>query len=269
MTVLPARAAIGDHLREWRRRRHLSQLAFALQADISQRHLSCIESGKAAPSREMVLRLASRLEVPLRERNAMLVAAGYAPMYAESSLDDPAMAPARRAIEAVLAAHEPYPALAIDRHWHLLAANRVLPMLLAGVGAGLMAPPVNVLRLSLHPEGLAPRILNLPQWREHLLERLRLQIIATGDEVLVALLQELQAYPAPPALHAVTSPPAEDLGGIAVPLRLATPVGTLSLLSTTTVFGTPRDVTLSELALEAFYPADQATADRLGALATP
>lgn len=258
-------ATIGDLLRDWRARRHLSQLALAMEADISQRHLSCIESGKAAPSREMVLRLAGRLDLPLRERNAMLRAAGYAPLYAERPLDHPAMAPARRAVDAVLQAHEPWPALAVDRHWQLVAANRVLPMLLAGADPGQLAPPVNVLRLSLHPQGLAPRILNLAQWRTHLLERLRLQILATGDEVLVELLQELRDYPAP-------APQAEEAdtgawGGIAVPLRLATPLGPLSLLSTTTVFGTPRDVTLAELALEAFYPADDATAERLRGLA--
>jgi len=259
-------ATIGDLLREWRARRHLSQLALATEADISQRHLSCIESGKAAPSREMVLRLAGRLDLPLRERNAMLVAAGFAPLYAERPLDHPAMAPARRAVQAVLQAHEPWPALAVDRHWQLVAANRVLPALLAGAKPGLLAPPVNVLRLSLHPQGLAPRILNLAQWRAHLLERLRLQILATGDAVLVELLKELQDYPAP-------APQADEAdtgawGGIAVPLRLATSVGPMSLLSTTTVFGTPRDVTLAELALEAFYPADEATAQRLRGLAS-
>ena len=259
-------ATIGDLLREWRARRHLSQLALAMEADISQRHLSCIESGKAAPSREMVLRLAGRLDLPLRERNAMLMAAGFAPLYAERPLDHPAMAPARRAVQAVLQAHEPWPALAVDRHWQLVAANRVLPALLAGAEPGLLAPPVNVLRLSLHPHGLAPRILNLAQWRAHLLERLRLQILATGDAVLVELLQELRDYPAqaPQADEADTG----AWGGIAVPLRLATPVGTLWLLSTTTVFGTPRDVTLAELALEAFYPADEATAHRLRELAS-
>ncbi|MFN6997689.1 MAG: helix-turn-helix domain-containing protein [Aquincola tertiaricarbonis] len=262
---------IGEHLRQWRQRRRLSQLAFALQADVSQRHLSCLESGKAAPSREMVLRLAEQLQVPLRERNAMLVAAGYAPLYAERPLDDPALAPVRQAVQQVLQAHEPWPALAIDRHWQLVAANRMLPLLLAGVGSGLMAPPVNVLRLSLHPDGLAPRILNYRAWRAHLLERLRQQAGGTGDPVLAALLQELQALPSPASVEAAAPGPVDDPepGGIAMPLRLSTPVGPLSLLSTTTVFGTPRDITLAELALEAFYPADEATAQRLRRLAEP
>lgn len=264
-----AATPIGEHLRQWRQRRRLSQLAFALQAEVSQRHLSCLESGKAAPSREMVLRLAEQLQVPLRERNTLLVAAGYAPLYSERPLDDPALAPVRQAVQAVLQAHEPWPALAIDRHWHLVAANRALPLLLAGVDARLMALPVNVLRLSLHPDGLAPRVLNYGAWRHHLLERLRQQVAATGDPVLDTLLQELQALPPPAAHHGVDHGLGEDPvpGGIAMPLRLATPVGPLTLLSTTTVFGTPRDITLAELALEAFYPADEATAERLRRLA--
>ncbi|MEF7614381.1 helix-turn-helix transcriptional regulator [Aquincola sp. MAHUQ-54] len=265
---MAASHALGDCLREWRKRRRVSQLEFALQADVSQRHLSCIESGRATPSREMVLRLAERLEVPLRERNVMLAAAGYAPVYAERPLDDPALRPAREAIELVLKGHEPYPALAIDRHWQLVAANAAVATLIAGASPALLAPPVNVLRLSLHPQGLAPRIANLGPWRAHLLERLRQQIAATGDPVLAALRDELEALPGPAAPAAALAA-AQAFGGIAVPLQLDTAAGRLSLLSTTTVFGTPRDITLAELALEAFYPADEASAALLRRLHAP
>lgn len=255
---------VGILVREWRERRRLSQLALALDAGVSTRHLSFLETGKARPSREMVERLAERLDVPLRERNTLLLAAGFAPAYPEHRLDDPALGPARRAVDRVLAGHEPYPALAIDRHWTLLAANRAVAPLLAGVAPDLLRPPVNVLRLSLHPEGLAPRIANLGQWRAHLLERLRRQVEATADAVLAALAAELAAYPAPavPAPGSGTGS-GSDFAGIAVPLVLRTGGGTLAFLSTTTVFGTPVEVTLAELAIEAFFPADAATAAAL------
>ncbi|WP_237217137.1 MmyB family transcriptional regulator [Falsiroseomonas oryziterrae] len=256
---------VGALLRGWRQRRRRSQLDLALDAEVSQRHLSFIESGRSAPSREMVLRLAEQLEVPLRERNALLLAAGYAPAYAERALDDPAMEPARRAVETILAAHAPHPALAVDRHWRMLAANAAVAPLLAGIDAALLAPPVNVLRLSLHPRGLAPRIRNLGEWRAHLLERLRRQVAASGDAAVAALIVELSAFPAPEP--APPTQPGLLPGGIAVPLVLEGPNGILSLLSTTTVFGTPAEITLSELAIEAFYPADAGTAARLRALA--
>ncbi len=262
-------AAAGKHLREWRLRRRMSQLEFALEAEISQRHVSFLESGRATPSREMLLHLAERLDVPLRERNAMLLAAGYAPVYAERTLTDPAMADARAAIDLVLKGHEPYPALVVDRHWTLVAANGALAPLLAQVGnRALLDGPVNVLRLSLHPEGLAPRIANLAEWRAHLLERLRHQIGATNDPVLADLLKELTAYPATnqlKAIHAVTS---TDHGDVLVPLELATDAGLLSFISTTTIFGTPRDITLSELALEAFFPANAETTEILRRMAS-
>jgi transcriptional regulator with XRE-family HTH domain len=256
--------SIGDLLREWRQRRHLSQLALACEAEISPRHLSFVETGRAQPSREMVLRLAERLDVPLRDRNALLMAAGFAPVYRERPLDDPALAAARSAIDIVLAGHEPYPALAIDRHWHLVASNRALMPLLTGVARHLLAPPVNVLRLSLHPEGVLPRIVNAGEWRAHILERLRRQVGSTGDATLRSLLDELRRYPAP-AEDARTS--AFEPGGVLVPLTIRTAAGDLSFVSTTTVFGTPMDVTLSELAIESFFPADPATADRLRQLA--
>ena len=252
---------IGDLLREWRQRRRLSQLDFAVEAEISSKHLSFMETGRSRPSREMLLRLTDLLEVPLRERNTLLIAAGFAPMFTERKLDDPSLQAARDAMEMVLKGHEPYPAVAIDRHWTLLAANRAVAPMLTGISAKLLEPPMNVLRLSLHPDGLAPRIVNLGQWRAHLLARLRRQIEVSADTVLIALLEELSSYPAP-------QPPARsaDMDGVnafVVPMRLATPAGVLSFISTTTVFGTPIDVTLSELALESFFPADAATAAAL------
>jgi transcriptional regulator with XRE-family HTH domain len=257
-------STLGSLLREWRQRRHLSQLALALKADISQRHLSFVESGRAQPSREMVLHLAEQLGVPLRERNRFLLAAGYAPVFRERPLDDPAMDAARRAIARVLQGHEPYPALAIDRHWTLLAANRAVTVLLTGVDPSLLQPPVNVLRVSLHPSGLAPRIINLVQWRAHLLERVQHQIDVRADPVLEELLMELRSYPVPSA-HASknTIPMTPDDSAVFVPLLLATDDGVLSAISTTTVFGTPVDVTVAEIALECFFPADAETAERL------
>jgi transcriptional regulator with XRE-family HTH domain len=244
---------VGTQLRDWRQRRRLSQLDLATDAEVSTRHLSFLETGRALPSREMVLRLADRLEVPLRERNQLLAAAGYAPLFAEHKLDDPAMQVARRAVELVLKAHEPWPALAVDRHWTLVSGNRMVPLLLAGLPDELLAPPLNVLRLSLHPQGLAPRIVNLAQWRAHLLHRLRQQVAASGDAVLAALAEELRAYPCPQQsggeqIHADA--------GVYVPLQLQSTAGVLSFISTITVFGTPTDITLSELALESFFPAD-------------
>jgi transcriptional regulator with XRE-family HTH domain len=255
--------AFGDYLRHWRQHRRLSQLDLAQEAEISTRHLSFVETGRSAPSREMVLRLAERLDVPLRERNALLVAAGYAPMYRERSLDDPALAPARRAVELILKSHEPYPALAVDRHWNLVAANRMLPHLIQGADASLLQPPVNVLRLSLHPQGLAPKIANLVQWRAHIFERLRQQIHATGDSKLAQLLEELRDLPVPEGCDETIE---GELPGVLMPFRFRTGAGTLSFISTTTIFGTPVDVTLQELALETFFPADAATAEALRAL---
>jgi len=246
----------GEHLRHWRQHRRLSQLDLAADASISTRHLSFVETGRSVPSREMVLRLSERLDIPLRERNTLLVAAGYAPMYRERAFDDPELSPARQAVELLLKSHEPYPALAIDRHWNMVSANRVVPHLLVGVDAALLQAPVNVLRLSLHPQGLAPRIANLLQWRAHLFERLRHQIAACADQTLARLLQELQSYPVPP------DPGARLEGehpGVVVPFKLRTPTGVLSFISTTTVFGTPVDVTLQELAMETFFPADALT----------
>lgn len=254
-------APFGHHLRSWRQRRRLSQLDLAQQAAVSTRHLSFVETGRAEPSREMVLRLAARLDIPLRERNILLVAAGYAPMYRERSLDDPELASARAAVDLVLKGHEPYPALALDRHYHVVAANRAVAMFLQGVPDELLAPPMNVLRLSLHPRGLAPRIENLVQWRTHLFERLRQQIAATADPGLVELLAELQAYPVPDGASAQAMH-GEHLG-VVMPFRMHTQAGVLGFISTVTIFGTAHDVTLQELMIESFFPADAFTAEVL------
>jgi transcriptional regulator with XRE-family HTH domain len=251
---------VGGLLREWRQRRRLSQLELACEADISTRHLSFVETGRSLPSRDMVLHLAERLQVPLRERNVLLLSAGYAPVYPERALADPALHAARNAIDLVLAGHEPYPALAIDRHWALIASNQALAPLLEGVAPALLRPPVNVLRLSLHPAGVTPRILNWREWRSHLLERLRHQIEVTGDPVLEDLMREVSAYPAPETAGSAAPPGDREPAGMVAPLRLVTAGAILSLFSTTTVFGTPLDITLAEIAIESFFPADAATA---------
>ena len=262
----PGPASFGDHLRTWRQQRHLSQLELADEADISTRHVSFMETGRTNPSRDMVLRLCERLAIPLRERNTLLVAAGYAPMYRERALDDPALAAARQAVELVLKGHEPCPAIALDRCWNVVAANRAAQALLAAhVSPELLAPPVNVFRLSLHPDGLASRIANLAQWRHHLFERLRQQIHATADPALLALQAELLEYPAPEE-----SPPlvmAGEMLGVVMPFCFESVHGMLSLISTTTIFGTPVDVTLQELAVESFFPADAFTAQVLREMA--
>jgi transcriptional regulator with XRE-family HTH domain len=257
----------GDHLRHWRQHRRLSQLELAHEADISTRHLSFVETGRSTPSREMVLRLSARLDIPLRERNALLVAAGYAPMYRERPLGDPALDAARQAVELLLKSHEPYPALAIDRHWNLIAANRMVPQLMAGADAALLQAPVNVLRLSLHPLGIAKNIVNLLQWRSHLFERLRQQITATADPVLVALLEELKAYPVPEEASRLNLD--GEHAGVVMPFKFKTPNGVLSFISTTTIFGSAVDVTLQELAMETFFPADDVTRHALQAMTAP
>lgn len=253
----PRSTAVGPLLREWRERRRLSQLSLACDAGVSTRHLSFVETGRARPSREMVLHLAAQLEVPLRARNVLLTSAGYAAAYPERGLDDPELSGARRAIELLLAGHAPYPALVVDKDWRMIAANSAVAPLLAGVDPSLTSGAINVLRVSLHPAGLAPRIVNLAQWRRHLLERLAAQIAATADPNLVALEAELLTYPGGNSTQAEAD---DDYGGVAIPLRVRTDDGVLSFISATTVFGTPRDITLAELALETLLPADAATA---------
>jgi transcriptional regulator with XRE-family HTH domain len=266
--IAPSRAAnaqpvaIGAYLREWRQRRRLSQLDLASEAEISARHLSFMETGRSAPSRDMVLRLAERLDVPLRERNVMLVAAGFAPAFPQRPLDDPALRAARAAVDLVLKAHEPNPALAIDRHWNLVAANRMVAPLIDGVPSRLLGQPFNVLRLSFHPEGLAPRTVNLAEWCAHLLERLQRQCETTADPVLIALYDELKGYPIP----ARRTPRSSSSESVAVPFQMRLHDEVLSFISTTMVFGTPVDITLSELAIETFFPADETTAARMRTL---
>jgi transcriptional regulator with XRE-family HTH domain len=275
MANIGASVTVGPLLRSWRQRRRLSQLDLALEAGVSARHLSFIETGRSRPSAEMVLHLADELGVPLRERNQLLLAAGYAPRYGERTLDEPEMKPVRDAVELVLAGHEPYPAVVVDRAWNMVAANRAVALLTEGVAPELLEPPVNVLRVSLHPDGLAPRIANLDEWRGHLLERLGRQVATTGDADLAALHNELSEYPhgesdgqasrAGSAGPAAAGGPAPD---IVIPLRLRAGDGELAFFSTVTTFGTPVDVTVSELAIESFFPADAATADAVaGAVA--
>jgi len=258
--------AVGDHLREWRQRRRLSQLDLACEAEISTRHLSFVETGRAQPSREMVLRLADQLDIPLRERNVILVAAGFAPVFPQRDLDDPALAAARRAVDLILAGHEPHPALCVDRGWNLVAGNRVVAPLMGLADEDLLQGPVNVLRLSLHPRGLARHTVNLHEWRAHLLERLRREAELTADPRLTDLLTELKAYPIPGG-----QPPrkaSDEYAGVAVPFQLRAADGqVLSFYSTTTVFGTAVDITLSELTLETFFPADPQTAEAVRAIA--
>ncbi|HWE11430.1 MAG TPA: helix-turn-helix transcriptional regulator [Solirubrobacteraceae bacterium] len=255
-----ASGRVGTLLRDWRQRRRMSQMELALDAGVSTRHLSFVETGRSQPSPQMVLHLAERLEVPLRERNQLLLAAGYAPRFARRALDDPELAAVRDALGHVLVGHEPYPALAVDRHWDLVASNAALGPLLDGVAPELLAPPVNCMRLALAPDGLAPRILNLGEWRGHLLHRLHRQVRLTADDALAALYDEVAGYPGP-GLSAADMP---DSGAIMVQLRLATADGgELHFFSTVTTFGTAVEVTVSELSVEAFFPADAATADRL------
>lgn len=262
----PVPRAFGEQLRQWRERRRMSQLGLSAEAGISTRHLSFVETGRSQPSREMVLRLSDRLQVPLRERNALLVAAGFAPMYRDRPLDHPSLAAARRAVELVLTGHEPYPALAVDRHWTLVAANRAAARLLDGIEADMLAPPLNVLRLSLHPRGLAPRIVNLSQWRGHVIERLAAQVAASDDPMLAALLDEVRGFAAPTGTRDDAPAPHGETPALVVPLRLRVPGGVLNFIGITTVFGSPVEVTLAELAIESFFPADDATAQALRAL---
>jgi transcriptional regulator with XRE-family HTH domain len=256
--------SVGELLRRWREQRRLSQLELSIQAEISTRHLSFVETGRSAPSRDMVLRLAEHLEVPLRERNPLLLAAGFAPVYGEHDLAAPEMAEIRAAVRQVLTGHEPYPALAMDRHWNLVDANDCLLRLTRDVAPDLLVPPVNVLRLSLHPDGLAGRIANLGEWRAHLLGRLRRQAAATADPTLTALHAELQGYPCDQPQPEVEHP---GPGDVVVPLRVRSAGQDLALFGIAASFGTPADITVAELAIELFFPADPATRTALHTLA--
>jgi transcriptional regulator with XRE-family HTH domain len=273
-------AMVGEQLRSWRERRHVSQLDLSLQAGISARHLSFVETGRSKPSSGLILRLSEELDVPLRERNVLLLAGGFAPAYPEHGLDAPPLSAVTEAMRQVINAHMPNPALAVDGHWELIDANDAVSLLTAGTAAELMEPPVNVLRVSLHPDGMAPRILNLGQWRQHVLFRLRRQADRSGDPFLHELYEELSGYPAGGADEVRGVGGASEAGGsarsepdwageaadVVLPMRLRAGDAELSFLSTTTVFGSPLDVTVAELAIESFYPADAATAAAMLAL---
>jgi transcriptional regulator with XRE-family HTH domain len=246
----------GELLRDWRNRRRMSQLELALEAGISARHLSFVETGRSQPSREMVLTLAEHLQVPLREQNALLLAAGYAPVFSETSLDSVEMEPVRRALDAILSGHEPYPAVIVDREWEVVASNRPAQLLLEGVPEELLAPPLNALRVTLHPEGMAPHIINFREWSDHLLTRLHRQALLSQEPALAALERELLTYPGVEPASGVSEP----ANMLFVPLRLRLPSGTeLSLFSTLATFGTALDITLEELSIESFFPANEAT----------
>lgn len=256
-TAQPLRPPIGQLVRQWRRQRRLSQLELSLDADISTRHLSFVETGRSLPSRDMILRLADQLDLPPRERNHLLLAGGYAPVYAETELDSPNMAEVRAAVRKVLSAHEPYPALVVDRGWNIVDANPSLALFTEGVAAELLKPPINALRVALHPQGMAGRIVNLGEWRAHLLSRVRRQYAAVRDPVLAQLLAELRTYP--------NGQPEPDLelpgpGDIFVNLRIRHAGAELAFFSTVSTFGAPLDITVAELAIESFFPADAATA---------
>jgi transcriptional regulator with XRE-family HTH domain len=262
VAIAPTRAGFGELLRDWRRRRRLSQLDLAVEAEVSARHLSFIETGRSRPSRELVLHLAEHLDVPLRERNALLLAAGYAPAFRETPLDAETMAPVRAALDKVLAGHEPYPAVIVDRAWDLVAANGpALTVLGDGVAPELLAPPVNAMRVCLHPDGLAPRTTNLAEYGGHLLVRLRRQLTLAPDPRLAALYEVLLGYPGIAEIAATAGALTVDPATMVfVPLELETTDGArLRFFSTLATFGTAIDVTLAELSIESFYPADAAT----------
>jgi transcriptional regulator with XRE-family HTH domain len=258
-TTAPPARPVGQLLRDWRERRRLSQLELSIQAEISTRHLSFVETGRSRPTPEMILKLTEHLEVPLRERNQLLLAGGYAPVYPQHGLDAPELASVREAMRLVLTGHEPYPALVINRWWELLDANAAVAVITAGCAAHLLEPPVNVLRLSLHPDGMAPRIANLDQWRGHLLEQVRRRADQTGDERLRALHTELSSYPGGDGDALLAT-------NVVLPLRLRHETGVLSFFSIAATVETAADITVDELVIESFYPADHDTAQRLRAL---
>lgn len=260
--LTPAVQPIGEQLREWRVKRQMTQLSLATHAEISTRHLSFIETGRSAPSRDMILRLAAHLDVPLRSRNDLLLAGGFAPAYTETPLQAPKMSAVLTALRQVLTGHDPFPALVVDHDWNVVDANSSFSLFTRGAAAELLVPPVNALRLALHPRGLAGRIANLPEWRAHLLNRLYRRI-SLGDASLSALYEELSGYPCDNGPEAVNVGDGDGDGGIVVPLRLREEDQELALFCTVAVFGSPRDITVAELAIESFFPADTRTSEFL------
>ncbi|MFI2640648.1 helix-turn-helix domain-containing protein [Streptomyces sp. NPDC018610] len=259
LPTAPAGRGVGPLLRAWRERRRVSQLELALHADSSARHISFIETGRSRPSEEMVLRLAERLDVPVRERNALLLAAGYAPHYPETPLDAPALGALREGLERLIVGYEPYPALVVDAHYDVVTANRGITMLLEGVPESLLVPPLNAMRLTLHPEGLAPRIRNLREWRGHLLAQMERQIALHRSPRLRKLYEEVAAYPVTESGFGLAEEPAGDVPYFALPMVIEHDGRLLSFVSSISTFNTPMDVTVAELAIETFLPADPAT----------
>ena len=267
MTTVATGTGVGPLLREWRERRRLSQLELALRADSSSRHISFIETGRSRPSEEMILRLAEHLDVPVRDRNALLLAAGYAPKYAESTLDDPQLATLREGIENLLRGYDPYPAIVVDGAYTVVAANQSIGLLLAGLPEHLLTPPLNAMRITLHPDGLAPRIRNLREWRGHLLAQMERQIGLARSEALRALYEEVSAYPLPEGGDPEDREDPEPYPYFALPLRIEHDGHVLSFVSSISTFNTPMDVTVSELAIETLLPADPATVAYLRSVA--
>src|SRR6185503_3163231 len=256
MTAVRTAAGVGDLIKTWRQRRRMSQLDLGVEANVSSRHLSFVETGRANPSRELLIDLAEHLEVPLRERNALLLAAGYAPAYPETPLDTEAMAPIRDALDRLLAGHEPFPSIVINRRWDLIAANKpALAIMGEGVAEELLKPPINAMRLTLHPRGLAPRIVNLVEYGAQVIEHVHRQALFKADSELFALERELRGYPGIPR-----ATQRDPNAGLFVPLVLRTPQGELSFFNTLTTFSTALDITTAELMIESLYPADEATA---------
>jgi transcriptional regulator with XRE-family HTH domain len=268
MATVSSQLGVGPLLREWRNRRRLTQLELALDAGISARHLSFVETGRSKPGRDMLLRILEQLEVPFREQNRLLLAVGHAPAFPERSLDDAELAPVREALDVILTGHEPYPAVVVDRAWNLVAANSPVSMLTQAVDVdpALLEPPVNVLRVGLHPRGLAPLIVNLGEWRAYFLERLERQIAIAGGDDLAGLFEEVAGYPIPK--HEPDPVSGREAHEILGPLRLRAPDGgELAFFGMFATFDTPFEVTTSELAIELLFPADRATAQALENLA--
>lgn len=254
----------GALLRSWRQRRRQSQMDLSLAADVSTRHISFLENGRASPSREMVLVLAEHLDIPLRERNQLLHAAGFAPVYEQSSMDDEQMGPVRDAVRQILDGHQPYPAVAVDRWWNVIEMNSAAAVLATGADPALLGPPINVYRVGLHPNGLAPLVINFEDFANDLLRQLRRDVERSADPTLAELLDEVSSYP---NVRAVGSAPRPGPASVVMPVRLRHPIGELSMFTTIATFGTPVDVTVAEMAIETFFPADAETARRLQRIA--